>query len=255
MMKSNKKNKYIAEMAMENAFNAKYYSELSDFQKTLILKMFPSIKIDDLIICQKNKSYMKPNLYFEVQGIKKYVLMKNGSQKVIHQEDINTLLQWMIDNGISEETITTLRVYLNGELALDENSKKIMPKEIGLRLKNKIKLANIELNNRKDFILSFIYRALIKGEFQNGIEIDYLYYGNKNYGVIVNKNQIYDYIKKKNWDYVNNLHIGPIQLKPHIKNKNKETKSTEYKKIIDCHWTNLDNDLRYINQNFYKDYF
>ena len=109
---------------------------------------------------------------------------------------------------------------------------------------------NKELNSNKAFVKEFIYRCLFKGTQEKNIEADYIYHGDINYGVVCSKDQIFKHVDRRSWDYMDNLHIGPIQFRPHARYTNTEIKKEERRWKVDFWWARLSADLDYIAERY-----
>ena len=96
----------------------------------------------------------------------------------------------------------------------------------------------------------FIYRCLFKGTQEKNIEADFIYHGDVNYGVVCSKDQIFKHVDRRSWDYMDNLHIGPIQFRPHARYTNTEIKREEKRWKVDFWWARLPADLDYIAERY-----
>lgn len=77
-----------------------------------------------------------------------------------------------------------------------------------------------------------------------------IYHGDIHYGVVCSKTQILKHIDYRNWAYMNNPHIGPIQFRAHARYIGKEIKNEERRWEIDFWWANLGADLDYIAERY-----
>ena len=109
---------------------------------------------------------------------------------------------------------------------------------------------NKELNANKQFVKAVIERCLFKGTWEGNIEADYIYHGDVNYGVVCSKAQIMKHVDKRTWEYMDNLHIGPIQFRPHARYINDRIKKEEYRWKVDFWWAKLSADLEYIAERY-----
>ena len=89
--------------------------------------------------------------------------------------------------------------------------------ELYQKYKDRILEANDELNDSTEFVKKVIKRTVFQGVDEKSHMAEYLYFGDQEYGTIVSFNQMNKYIDRKphNWDFYENIHIGPIVLRPH----------------------------------------
>lgn len=99
---------------------------------------------------------------------------------------------------------------------------------------------------------NIIYQSLIRTVF-NGSEgrssyADYIYHGNENYGILVSKTRLINYVLNKSYDYYRNIHIGPLVLQPYLRDIKRKSKNQFKKHIIQVKWYYLLSDLEKLNE-------
>ena len=122
--------------------------------------------------------------------------------------------------------------------------------EIRRALDKRIKDLNKEFNSNKDFVKAVIERLMFKGGQEDNIEADFIYHGDIHYGVICSKSQIFKHVDHRDWDFMDNLHIGPIQFRPHARYVDGDTKKEKSRWKIDFWWATLAADLDYIAERY-----
>ena len=238
-----------------NAINGKKAGDLSHNLKHTLKEIFGIFDPNEILKCELVDHYQKPDFFIEYKGIRKYISLKSGRADEIAQEDLKSFILYLRKCGLSIRSQNTILLYHFGDGTNDGSGKSRMDYN-GLRLllKDRIKELNEELNSSPEFVMKFIERHLFKGTVETNIEADYIYYGTIEYGIICSKTQIMKHIKRRadtrNWDYMDNPHIGPIQFRPHARYINKKIASEERRWKVTIWWANLQADLAYISERY-----
>jgi hypothetical protein len=184
-------------------------------------------------------------------GETKYVSIKTGNATVIHTEYIKTFCIFLREHGISNRTLQTILLHHYGDGTLDGSGTfRYSSMEIKEKLKERIKEANEELNQSKDLVLKVLERCLISGVCEDAIRIDGLYFGDEKNGQIVTRNMLIRYIKNGDWSWTENLHIGPMHIRPNARYAHSEVKSDFKRSKTYIYWPNLSDDIAYIARKF-----
>ncbi|MGM9874166.1 MAG: hypothetical protein ACI31G_04620 [Bacilli bacterium] len=231
--------------------NNKKFKELTNNFKNMINEIFGVVDDNQLIECSLHPGFQKPDVKIKCADREVYVSIKSGRATEIHEESVKDFVLFLKAEGISRESIKTVLFYIYGDGSYDGSGKRRYEyNELRMMLRTRIKLLNIELNKSKDFVKKVIEKYLFKGSRKEFIEADYIYFGNADYGVICNKKQIFKHIDVKNWSFMSNPHIGPLQFRPHARYINKPVKNEKYRHIVDIWWANLFEDLDYISSRY-----
>lgn len=238
-----------------SAINGKKAGELSHNLKHMLREIFGIFDPNEILTCKLVEHYQKPDFFIEYKGVRKYISLKSGKADEIAQEGLKSFVLYLRKSGLSKKSQQTILLYHFGDGTNDGSGKyRLDYNELRLLLKERIKDLNDELNNSTDFILKFIERHLFKGTTESNIEADYIYHGTIDYGIICSKTQIMKHIKRraemKNWDFMDNPHIGPIQFRPHARYINKKISSEERRWKVTIWWANLQADLAYISERY-----
>lgn len=241
------------EMAFE--LNNKTISELTNNSKNLIKNLFGVLDENSLVECYRLDDSSKTDLVISYNGQKHYVSMKSGAAVIVHNEILDNFINYLRSEGISERTIKTIRLFHYGDGTEDGTGMNRQSyQDIVYQLKDEIALANIELNKRTDFVVRVVERLVFKGSNDSFQEADSFYFGDRNFGVVVTKNQIIKHLYRKNFDYYNNLHIGPLLLRPDCRYAGKAIRSERKRNRIVAYWPNLQSDISYISRRYNYDY-
>ena len=241
----------LKEIQIVQDINGKTYDKLKNNLKELMLCLYGIIDEDEIFHCRKIEEFMKPDIVITYKGIEKYISIKTGRAQVIHQESIKSFILFLRGLGISTKTQKTLLRYLYGDGTLDGSGKERFDYHvIRVLLHKEIKEANEELNGDKKILAKVIERCLFIGNLECAIKIDGVYFGDSRFGFLATINQIEKHIQRKNWDWMENLHIDPLQIRPHARYVGKEIKNPKYRERLDVYWANLEQDLNYISTRY-----
>ena len=111
-------------------------------------------------------------------------------------------------------------------------------------------VANEELNQYNQDVVNFVDKVVFIGNDENLPSADFIYHGNINFGVICSRQNVIKHLRKRNYDYMRNLHIGPIQFHPYARYVNGVGKHEYKRDIVNFKWINFIGDLEYIAQHY-----
>lgn len=241
----------LKEKEIVSHLNNKKVSELSNNLHSLVKALYGQIDDEKTIKCKLIEEFIKPDFSITYDGITKYISMKTGRAEVVHQDNIKSFILFLRSYGISAETQKTILLYQYGDGTLDGSGKERFDyNKLRVLLKERIEKANEELNANKNLIAAIIDRCVILGTLENAIPIDGLYFGDFRFGIIATTSQIKKHISRKDWDWMKNLHIGPIQIRPHARYIGKPIKNPSSRDKVECYWANLSSDIDYISSRY-----
>ncbi|MFA5421911.1 MAG: hypothetical protein WC344_03885 [Bacilli bacterium] len=231
--------------------NSKTFGQLSNNGKYIIREIFNHICETSIIKCEKVEEFIKPDFRISVDNVIHYVSMKSGRSETVHQEYVKNFCLYLREQGISNRTLQTILLYQYGDGTLDGSGKERMSyNRLRLLLTDRIKEANEELNKDKEFVIRVIDRAVFKGTLSENQEADYVYHGDADYGILVSKTQLMKHCQRRDWKWMDNLHIGPIQLRPHARYIGKPIKRENSRQRLEFYWAKYSEDLDYISKRY-----
>lgn len=231
--------------------NQKRYSDLSNNGKRIVKQLFGPVDDDQVVFAELVNGYMKPDIVVKCNEEQRYISMKSGKASVVHQENIMKFAKYLLDKGISKNTIKILLLYHYGDGTLDGSGKKRKTyQELMYEMSKHIKKANDELNDNKELVKDVIERCVFVGTNHDHTHADYVYHGNAGFGVLVSHQQMMKHISRRTWGFMNNFHIGPLQFRPHARYVGKEVKNEESRHLIDFFWSNMFADMDYISNTY-----
>ena len=206
------------------------------------------------IKCEYAIDLTKPDFVITYMDHKQYVSMKTGASTVVHKEQLSTFIKYLKEIGVSDKTIETILLYQYGDGTTDGTGKERMATDkLKYVLSDRIKEANKELNVSKELIIKVMDRVMFQGVNPNVPAANALYHGDIEYGVTVHKKQFIKYIKSKNFDWISNLHCGPLFIKPSARYADKPINNEARRHMVEISWPRLSDDMRYIG-NHYDNY-
>jgi hypothetical protein len=234
---------FLNEFNIMEKIHNKRISELDMFWRKNMSLLFDNPNEDDYVKCRLVGGNCKTDFEVILNNTKRNLSVKYGESISLHTEHIDSFCEFLKIIGVSEETITTIRLYhfgdgtINGTGELRRNAK-----ELQTILKNEIKKANKELNDEK-VLKKIIYRSILKGRSPYHEEIDYLYYGNTKEGILISKEKLINCIISIPCHYLECIHFGPLVYQPsnrYLYSKTKEDYKRYYSQIK---WQSINNDL------------
>lgn len=233
------------------ALNMKNYENLSENLKNLVKIVFPHICEGEKIYAESCDPYGKPDVKLTFRGESHFISLKTNSSKHVHSEALSLFVDQLNNFGISEETINTIRKYHYGDGTINGNGTTRMTyDELFPTMINEIKKANEELNFYNDRMVNIVEKFVFIGNDENKEQADFIYHGSLNFGVICSRKQVVKHLRKRNYDYMRNPHIGPLQFHPYARYASFKERSPYKREIINFIWINFISDLEYISQHY-----
>lgn len=237
------------EDAMVFALNDKRISELPNNLLCFVERLFGHLDKDEIIKCRKTVDYVKPDIQITYKGLTMNVSMKSGNSEAVHSESIDSLCAFLREEGISEKTIRTLRLYHFGDGTTDGSGKQRKDYfHVMSELGDDIQEANFELNSDINFVIKAVERFFFVGVDVNAIQAHAIYHGTDDFGVVVLKKQLIRYVTQHLRQSLYNPHIGPMMIRPHARYVNKEVVSEKRRNTVEIYWPRLFQDLRMISE-------
>ena len=237
-----------------SAVNNKHFDELSNNLQHIIKVMFPYTFNEGIITACHCDPTGKPDVKIVIGTEEHYLSLKTGSSQAVHCEDFHKFLDKVNKIGVSEKTISTLKRFQYGD-GTEDGTGTVRQSFVELfpQMVKEIKDANEELNYSNDRMVEFVDILVFKGNYDEKPSADFIYHGNMDYGVIVSRNQVLKHLRRRNYEYMRNLHIGPIQFHPYARYVDFESNYPEKREKTNFKWVNFESDLYYISTH-YVDY-
>lgn len=239
------------EREMIASLNNKRFEELGNNTKMLVKQLFGPMDPNQVIYAEKIDGFIKPDFVVRTNNEQCYVSMKSGKANVFHQEYASLFAKYLKGKGVSDETIETILLYQYGDGTTDGTGTTRLPyHELMYKMKDQIRKANYELNSNKSLVVDTMERCIFAGTKDEQTHADFVYHGDINFGVLVSHQQLMKHINMRDWLYMDNLHIGPLQLRPHARYVDRDIANEKSRHSIDFYWANLFQDLEYISRRY-----
>lgn len=233
------------------AINKKKVYELPQNLKFALFKMFGALEENEIVYSGKIEGFMKPDIYVEYKGVRKNVSVKSGRATEVHAEYINTFVHFLKECGLSDKSCDFVKRYCYGDGTDDGTGEEAMDYiTLKTHFKDDIDAFNEEVIENPALIQKVIDRCIFLGNHEEYLPADYIYFGDHQYGNLCSKKQIFKHLKRRNWDFMCNPHIGPLQFRAHIRGKSRYPENEYKRHTIDIWWANLSSDMNYISERY-----
>lgn len=231
--------------------HGKQVKQLNQNLHYLLEELFGVVDDNEYLSCEPTEDHSKADFLITYKGITKGVSMKSASSLSMHNEPISSFVEFLRSLDISEQTITTLLQYQYGDGTVDGTGKSRMSiEELKYELADDIKDANYELNYSRERVAKIIDRLVFKGANPDLPAADCVYHGDFRYGTVITRTQVMKYLLSRSFHQYDNLHIGPLFIRPHARYIGVEIKNEVYRHRVDFNWVRLLSDMEYISKKY-----
>lgn len=237
-----------SEIAM--GFNNKKISNLNRNLKYTLFSIFGPLDENEIVRSEQIKDMNKPDIWVEYKGERKYISIKSGRATEVHAELLSSFVPFLAECGLSEWGCDFVKRYCYADGTTDGTGEYAMDffalKTHFLRDTQRF---NEEVMQIPGFIEKVLKRCLFEGN-HDGVPAEYIYFGDSNYGNLVSQRQIAKHLTRKDWAFMTNPHIGPLQFRAHIRGKSRNPEHEYKRHTIDLWWANLYADIDYISKRY-----
>ena len=237
------------------ALNGNKIKNLNSNLRLLVKNLYGVIDEEKTLQCHKVDDCNKTDLVITYDDVDRCVSMKSGNATIVHNEILDNFCKYLKDQGISDKTIEIIRLYHYGDGTTDGTGQIRLSSEVlNVEMKDMIRKANAELNYDMTFIKRTINRLMFKGANEENIEADSLYFGDREYGIVITQNQVMKHLTRRGFDFYDSLHIGPLLIRPDSRYVDKPIADERKRHRMVAYWPNLQADVRYISKHYDYDY-
>jgi len=241
---------YLKEDEMIEFLNNRKVSSLSSNLRSLLVSLFGVVDPEETVTCEYGIEFTKPDFVITYKGTKRYVSMKSGNATIVHSEQVETFIPFLRSIGVSDETLKTILLHQYGDGTTKGTGKKrYNNREVYKWLESRIRMANDELN-QMPIIEKVISRALFQGVVADVPPADAIYHGDYENGHVATKAQIMVHLEKKDWSYFENLHCGPLLIRPHARYVDMEIRNPYQRNKLILYWPKMKEDIKYISSAY-----
>lgn len=236
---------FANEAEIRDALNAHLYDDINPNLRHFLDDMFKGHSLHGKWVhAHTFPQRMKPDFYVTVDGVPggKYVSVKMGTGNSLHQESLETFIDFLRGEHVSESIISDLlefhwsdgTINNTGEIRYNARTYAGMHPDLTQRINN-------TLNNER-IIRAVVERCIFKGNYPNAAQADYIYHGSFRNGVWASRDEIFEYIKNYSADR-NCVSFGPLTYQCWNKNLNRLS-SAEHKRLqMQIKWGTLEDAL------------
>lgn len=241
----------LKEEEMVSAINDKKVCELTNNLRHMFQVLYGVLDDNEIVNASLTDGSVKPDFFVTYKGIKKGISLKTGSSTLVHNEYLDNFINYLKANDMSDTTIETILLFHFGDGTTDGSGEERFEfAKLSYLLKDRIKEANFDLNKDDDFVYRFVERSILQGANDDWPRADAIYHGDLEYGVVATEKQIRKHIYRKDFSWMNALHIGPITLRPGARYVDKAIVNEKRRHIIQCVWPKLYSDVIYISKRY-----
>ena len=244
---------YRKEDEMKEFLHDKVVSTLSENLQNLVINLFGVVDPNGVVTSEDGVDFSKPDFILSYKGQKRYVSMKSGGAEIVHTEQAKNFIPFLRSIGVSEDTLRTILLYQYGDGTVNGTGKQRMNNHQTFEwLSKRVEKANDELN-KVEIIMKVCDRALFQGVTGDVPAADAIYHGDFKEGFVASRFQIETYLENKSFDWIENLHVGPLLIRPHARYAGTEIKNPWARHKVVLYWPKMKYDIKYISGH-YNDY-
>ena len=137
--------------------NEKKIKDLKPNFKFLLSEMFDHLEDDKVVQSNLVGGFQKPDFFITYDNQRKFISMKSGQAKIVHQEKLDTFIQFLKDIGVNEYCIEIFLYHHFGDGTMDGTGKERMSySELQFRMRDQIRKFNKEVNVNKDIVAAVV---------------------------------------------------------------------------------------------------
>ena len=232
--------------------NNKRFCDLNNNLKKLIRFIYGSIEDDSMVYAWKPNSFYKTDIVIKVNTIEKNLSIKTGSENSVHIEKLSSFVDFLRGHHINEGVINDLKLYHYGDDTYDGTGiKRYSAEESKLRYTKEIFGVNkyVSYNNILKIIID---RFLFLGMNNSDDRVDYIYYGDSEYGIWASRKEIMYYLILNKCYHLKTIHFSALTYQNWCRNVNRNNKSEAHRDYIQIKWFSIVSDLQKIRNNKLK---
>ena len=230
------------------AIDGKTYYQLNANLQHFLYFILPRLDRNKKISCFHAEDYTKPDICISQDGTFRYISVKHGTAEAVHEERLDTFIEFLKENGIDDYTIESYLLYHFGDGTTDGTGENRLDHfNVFVKFNDRIAKLNEKFNETREFVKNFANRVLFQGVNPLATPADIIYHGDEDFGSFISKNQIMRHIELRKWDYMTSVvHIGPFILRPKARYPGREVQNDDYRRRVAVSYPKLVNDIMYI---------
>ena len=246
------------ELEIVEMLDGKTYNDLPDFWKKRMKQLCKEVEENDQIECFKCVYNKKADVSVRVRGYRYNISIKSGYFVSVHSERLSSFTGFLKSIGISDELITTLKLYHYGDDTIDGTGD--VHYDLST-IKEKMCDSIGEFNkvvNEKEILRQIIMRVLCTGTPYQRSFVSHIYAGTVNYGEMIDAKTLIDYICSGYPCATDSIHFGPFIYAPAYRGVENFNSKNVKRYYVNIKWPSLYRDIRdtkdwYFNKIGYKE--
>ncbi len=240
------------EIDIVNVLDGKMVKELPLFWQKRMKQLDWTILDDAKIEAYKCYHDQKSDISIRV-GIKKWnISIKSGHYVSVHMERISTFTGFLRSLGISEELITTLKLFHYGDGTIDGTGVDRKPSSfLKEEMSERIKEFN-EAVNKRNILSKIILRFICCGTPIQRSYVTHIYWGTKDYGEMINVKTLIDYYCNAYYLDSTSIHFGPFIYNPAYRGLKNFDSSKVSRYYINIKWPSINRDIKDAKDWFFR---
>lgn len=238
------------------AIDNKKYNQLSGSAKQIIDTMFQKFEIDRNVFINAKKTLQKNSkskVEISINDYKRFLAIKNGSSNSIHQEKIDTFLEFCKKIGMNEDEINAYKLIHYGDGTIDGKGKhedRLSDDEMRITYQNEITLVQSFFDRHQNELLE---RFLLTGKAESSEAVpDAIYYGTTSTGVCAHYNDILNILITYKKSRRALLSVGKLSLQTWNRNLSGNMKNEYKRESIQVKWTSIKRDILEVIDQYNK---
>jgi len=241
-------NGYKNECEFAKSINNKKYCDLNDNLKRFIKFIFNDVKDNDILKCKRYKTRDKADVFIRLNNITRNISIKSGIGVSVHEEPINSFIDFLREMNFRKSIIEYLLLYHYGDLTIDGSGEtRLFASDLKEKYEEEIKIMN-KYFNHKNIIKSFVIRCLFEGTNCKN-KADYIYYGNPLDGVYASKEELINYFCNNKASEIKSPHFSCITYQNWNRNIARNPKLESHRYYCQFKWPTIIDDLKKIREN------
>jgi len=230
----------------------KRFDELSPHWQHIIRQIYPRVFYDQVFYCSKVWGLKKADIRIWSKNVEKFVSIKVGYAFTVHSETINRFVGFLRWLHVPDKYLETLQLYHYGDGTIDGTGKERKTvDELKVEMHDRI----IEFNdfiNRPQKLKQIIDRFISRGTPEKNGKVDFLYLGDKDFGIVVEMEFLMGYlITKYSMDY-DTIHFGPFTYNAAYRGLDNYDPNNVKRHYCNIKWPTSHEDIELVSQEKFK---
>ena len=233
--------------------DGKKFYELPTFWQHRLKQLDKTIQENDEISCFKCVYNKKADIAIKSHDKRWNISIKSGYFISVHNELLSSFVGFLRSLGISEELLNVLKLYHYGDDTTDGTGEvRHTLVEIKEKMADDIERFNKEVN-KKEILTQIIDRCLFSGTPYQKSYVSHIYYGTKDYGNMINKKIMTEYIVNAFKCDTKAIYFGPLIYTPAYRGVNNFDKDNKHRYYVNIKWPSIGKDIKDAKQWYFDD--